>query len=238
MSKELIDEIENLDHKITQMVYKRAVKAIKAKEEKPPKPFIHHEKEKITINHIDWSQVDDIAKNIAPYEMAETQGSDFTREETFKIYADAMTDDEVPALSDEMIRPDPNSATTTANSWYNPDIWRIIDQALGDTTKKKYNRYHKLYDDYCTNSAMRPESENTVVFFFKWHLDKKRFGIGSVWSVYSCVNHLFAKRWGKNLNTFLALRMFLKALTKWYVPKKSDIIKTEDVQRLFKSFNQ
>ena len=224
------------------MKLEQATKITADKESNKPRCWAENDESlKIRIKKEDslefnWDLIEALEQS-DPIVTQSTQGEidklEFAEDEAAEFWLDALTEDDVPILTDEMINTPQDEAKSNKKNKYNPDIWRMIDSVLAVPTRTKYSKYHDLYDKFATDGAMNPETEETVISFFKSSLESKKFGVGSLWSVYSCINHLFARRYGKNLNTFLALRMFMKALTKWYVPKKSGVVKTEQVMELF-----
>ena len=63
-------------------------------------------------------------------------------------------------------------------------------------------------------------------------IDRNIFGVGSVWSVYSCLNWTYSKKYRENLNKYRQLRALLTGLTKHYIPKKSGVISAEKIKEL------
>ena len=56
--------------------------------------------------------------------------------------------------------------------------------------------------------------------------------MGSVWSIYACINSGMRTKYGKRMNKWYELRTMLVNITKYYVPKKSDIISKEQFKTL------
>lgn len=75
--------------------------------------------------------------------------------------------------------------------------------------------------------------EVTACHFFHDKLDAKVFGVGSIWTVYACVNSGLQKKYDDvDMNSWKQLRKMLVNLTRYYVPKKSNIISKKDFKRI------
>ena len=194
---------------------------------------------------INWESVEVLEKDIAAEVWKPTKLNEkpdqfcFTEDEAFDFLADCFAEDTITVVDDEMLGylPEQQDKTITGKDGLRKDIWDLIDQSMKESTKKKYTKYQQMYVDYWKKTNQDPLSEATYCHFFKDSIDNKLFGLGSVWSVYSCINHWAAKKFSENLNDFKRLRALLKALTKWYLPKKAGIIKAEDMDRLLRTLN-
>jgi len=157
----------------------------------------------------------------------------YTEVEAFNFFIDAMSEDVIPHVDDRMFE----NLNGVRNDGFKPEAWALIENSLKGKTLTKYRKNQKMYSNYCRDACFDPVRESLLCNFFHDSLVDKKISPGSVWSVYSCINHLFAKRYSINLNTYRQLRILLKAVTKWYVPKKADIISTENVMKLFSNLD-
>ena len=66
--------------------------------------------------------------------------------------------------------------------------------------------------------------ETSFCNFFYDHIQRKRFGVGSVWAVYGALNNYAKKNLDLNLNKFVMLRSMMRNITHKYLPKQSGVI--------------
>ena len=100
-----------------------------------------------------------------------------------------------------------------------------------DKTKKVYNRYWKLYTRHCLRENVEMFTKISVIGFFMEI--KKKFSKGSLWSIYSCLNHNFKIKKKINLKVFTRLKLVLKRLTEGYVPRKSPVFTEQEMHEIF-----
>ena len=163
--------------------------------------------------------------------------NDLSPEEVQAFIADAWTDEEVPILDNEAMAklPGPPAEDPTASTSFDvlkPEVLELITQNLTKNTREKYAKYWKLYESYCQKCGIPEKSEVSVCHFIHEMLDRKIFGVGSVWSVYSCLNWTYSTKYRENLNQYRQLRALLTGLTKHYIPKKSGVISAEKIKEL------
>ena len=162
---------------------------------------------------------------------------DLSPEEVQAFIADAWTDDEVPFLDQETMAklpgpPAQDPSTSASFDVLKPEVLEVITQNLTKGTREKYAKYWKLYESYCRECGIPEKSEVSVCYFIHEMLNRKIFGVGSVWSVYSCLNWTYSTKYRENLNKYRQLRALLTGLTKHYIPKKSGVISAEKIKEL------
>ena len=187
----------------------------------------------IVLNN--WNEIEGLMQPNDAVIWQHSTPESYTEEEAFDFLADAMSEEPIEQVNNnEMFQ----TIDGRPNENYKPGVWALIEGAMRGGTKRKYRKNQELYKDYCLNGGFDPVLESSLCnFFHDMLVVEKKFGPGSVWSVYSCINHWFARNHNVNLNTYRQLMILLKAVTKWYVPKKSDIISTEKVMELFERLN-
>ena len=100
------------------------------------------------------------------------------------------------------------------------------------TTKAKYSLWWTRYVKYSRENDEREDKESTVCHYFHDSLNNRDFGVGSVWSIYACINSGMRTKYGMQMNKWCELRTMLVNITKYYIPKKSDIITKEQFKTL------
>ena len=99
-------------------------------------------------------------------------------------------------------------------------------------TRKKYNEVWSKYKAWCRNADSKIDEENTLINYMHEVLDKGSVGVGSLWGHYSAINQLLRVEYDKNANAWPRLRKLMKNVTKWHVPKQSQIITHEKLKSL------
>ena len=66
---------------------------------------------------------------------------------------------------------------------------------------------------------------------------KKKFSKGTLWSIYSCLNHNFQVKKRTNLKNFSRLKVIMRRLTQGHVPCKSPVLSEEEVNEIFQKFD-
>ena len=98
-------------------------------------------------------------------------------------------------------------------------------------TKQKYKRWYLKYVEYGQSEGQNIFVESTACNYFHNMIENKMFSVGSVWSIYVEINNSMQKFHHVKINTWEELRHFLINITKWYIPKKSDIISKEQLHK-------
>ena len=105
-----------------------------------------------------------------------------------------------------------------------------------EKTKKIYDRYWRQYEVHCKHKKHRDIfSEVSVIdFFIK---TKERYGKGTLWSIYSCLNHHFQIKKKVNLKTYSRLKIIMKRITEGHVPRKSPVLSEDEMKFIFENFD-
>ena len=99
-------------------------------------------------------------------------------------------------------------------------------------TRKKYRKIWCEYESWCSGKGWAPNKENVLINYMHDQLQDGELGVGSIWNTYSMINSTMRQKFDINCNTWVNLRIVMKNMTKWYIPKKSEIISAEDFKRL------
>ena len=146
---------------------------------------------------INWNSIEDLEKDFnaelwTPTKLQnELDDFCFTEDEAFDFLADCFSEESIPVVDDEMLGylPQQQEKNQTGKDGLREDIWELIENSMKVETKRKYSKYQEMYVDYWKRTNQDPLLEATYCHFFKDAIDNKLFGVGSVWSVYSCINN-------------------------------------------------
>lgn len=163
------------------------------------------------------------------------------------IILDAMTDEdileelrcleeedrEIEEIKEDFELPSNSNTTTHRADGLRKSVAEIIHGGVRKQSKRKYNNYWRMYLKYANERSQTETSDITVMHFFVDMLEKKKFGLGSVFSIYACVNAGFQREFGINLNQNKELMKLLINLTKYYQPTKTRILTEHEMEKVF-----
>ena len=74
-----------------------------------------------------------------------------------------------------------------------PEVAQKIHGGSKKTTQKAHDRYANLYYKYCEETDQEEWKEVSACHFYHDKLNDGVFGIGSVWTIYACINAALQK---------------------------------------------
>ena len=95
-----------------------------------------------------------------------------------------------------------------------PEVVEIIHGRGKKKTKNKYKSHFKQYVDYCRDEDCDMLQESTACNFFHDAIQRKLFGVGSLWTVFASINSGMKKLYRINMNKWEELKKLLMALKK------------------------
>ena len=114
---------------------------------------------------------------------------------------------------------------------YDPDVKHLLSYPNNPKTKQKYVKAEENFKAFCNkrgiNSYNKPKQ---VVNYLNDYIKKN--SVGSIWSIYSALNNMFQQDYDVHLNKNTQLCHFMKAISKDYIPKKSEIITAANIKKL------
>ena len=111
----------------------------------------------------------------------------------------------------------------------------VTEKIYGDNTKKtkqNYSRWYLKYFAYVQSEGQNIFVESTSCKYFHNMIENKVFSVGSLWSIYVKINKSMRKLHRVKINTWEELGWFLINITKWYIPKKSDVFSKEQLNKV------
>ena len=154
-----------------------------------------------------------------------------SKEEQYEIFMEAMVDDDIQEELKLLALED--AATTHRDDGLRKEVAELAHSGTKKKTRRVYRKHWNLYKKYTASCDGSPTTEINAMHFFVDMLAKKKFGIGSVWSIYACVNNGLQREYGVSANDMKELRKLLVNITKYYQPKRARIIKEEEIKQVF-----
>ena len=133
-------------------------------------------------------------------------------------------------VSNEKTGDDPLVATRTDGLL--PGVAEKIYGGNRKKTKQKYKKWYLRYVEYGRSEGQNIFVESTACNFFHNMIERKVFGVGSVWSIYAAINNTMRRLHRVKMNSWEDLRRLLIGITKWYIPKKSDILTKDQLYKV------
>ena len=112
---------------------------------------------------------------------------------------------------------------------------RFLRSTRSEKTGKIYKRYFTLYTKHTRKKNLEVFTELSVIDFMLWCKDK--YGKGTLWSIYSCINHQFITIKKVNLKSFTRLKIIMKRLTEGHVPRRSSVFTESQMKAVFEALD-
>ena len=115
---------------------------------------------------------------------------------------------------------------------YDPDVKHLLSYLNNPKTKQKYVKAEESFKAFCNKRGISDNynKPKQVVNYLNDYIKKN--SVGSIWSIYSALNNMFQQDYDIYLNKNAQLRHFMKAISKEYIPKKSEIITAANIKKL------
>ena len=112
------------------------------------------------------------------------------------------------------------------------DLSNDVDELLTNrNTRRMYARYQQMWVTYVKDNNVSEECDDqSLRNFFKTL--RGRYAPSTLWVIYSCVNHYFIEKHGKNLKSYPRLNKYLKGATEKYVATKSKVFSPEQMDAI------
>lgn len=116
-----------------------------------------------------------------------------------------------------------------------PEAQRLMSSTRSEKTSKIYRRYFALYTKHAQEKGLEMFSELSCIDFMLWAKDK--YGKGTLWSIYSCINHNFQCMKKTNLKSFTRLKIIMKRLTEGHVSRKAKVFLEAQIKEVLSSLD-
>ncbi|KAK4881350.1 hypothetical protein RN001_004669 [Aquatica leii] len=120
-----------------------------------------------------------------------------------------------------------------------PDVKELANKALDNLmptkSRAKYQKEYKSFTTWCDQNNVNSITENVVLAYFQnmTHLKKSL----TMWSNYSMLKTCLNINKNIDISKFLKVTVFLKRISKNYVPKKSKVLEFKHIEKFFVEAN-